>query len=394
MARLARNDTSLLGRWVWSIDIPLLVMIGILATVGSVLIAFASTSVAARIGPNQLYFIERHLITLIPAVGVMIGLSFLNVTQIRLAALVVLVLGYVLVWMTVLFGAEINGAQRWLSVAGFSFQPTEVVKPGFAVFAAWLLSRGSDQAFLGAGGGRGWVTGRMAAVLLLPLVVAPVVLQPDLGMAVLLTGIWAAMLFVAGINWVVVIAMIGCGATALVGAYMFLPHVTSRVDRFLDPKSGDTYQIDRAHQALEAGGLIGRGIGEGRVKIYVPDSHADFIFAVAGEELGWIGGVLIISLCTVIMLRIIRHAANGGSAFETLALTGLGAQFALQTFINITSVLGLIPTKGMTLPFVSYGGSSLLGMGITVGLILALARRSAVDIERRRAARAAVEGVR
>ena len=223
--------------------------------------------------------------------------------------------------------------------------------------------------------------GSLISVALYLSVVALLILQPDLGMAFVVSAVWFAQFFLAGLP----ILLVGClavfGAAGLFGAYMFLPHVTSRVNRFLDPASGDNYQVDRSLEAYMNGGLFGTGPGQGTVKLYLPDAHADFIFAVAGEEMGLVTCLVIVLLFAFVVLRGFQRAFNGGNLFALLAVSGICVQFGLQALINMGSSLHLIPTKGMTLPLISYGGSSLLAIGIGMGMVLALTRTRFGDKE-------------
>jgi len=203
------------------------------------------------------------------------------------------------------------------------------------------------------------------------------VLQPDLGMSIVVAAVWAAQLFVVGLPmWVVGFGVIG-GAASLVGAYFALSHVRSRFDRFLDPSSGDNYQVNTALEAFMNGSLFGRGPGEGTVKAQLPDAHTDFVMAVAGEEFGLFVCLIILALFAFVTLRALSRASKETSLFITLAATGLGVQFGLQAAINMASTIQLIPAKGMTLPFISYGGSSALAMAICVGMMLSLTREHA-----------------
>jgi len=262
-------------------------------------------------------------------------------------------------------GVETKGARRWLPIPGLSLQPSEFLKPCFAVTAAWLMSRP----------GRGKFLGSAAAVALFGLIVVILKMQPDIGMLLVITAVFFAQFFVAGLNMVFVGALGGLGVVGAIGAYSFFPHVRSRVERFMDPAAGDSYQIDRALEAFGNGGLMGVGPGEGRVKNSLPDAHADFVFAVAGEEFGAVVCLLIIALFMFIVARGLLRLLAETDNFVILASAGLLTQFGLQAFVNMASSLHLIPTKGMTLPFVSYGGSSVIAIAIGMGMLLALTRK-------------------
>jgi cell division protein FtsW len=278
---------------------------------------------------------------------------------IRRIALVGFVIAMALLAYTFIGGVEIKGARRWVNLPGLSLQPSEFVKPTFAVLAAWLFAERKS-----------WV-----AVALFVLVTTLLVKQPDLGMAVVVASVFVAQFFLAGLRLGWVALMAGAGVAGLAGAYLLLPHVTSRIDRFLDPSSGDSYQIDRSIEAFGNGGLWGTGPGEGRIKEWLPDAHADFVFAVAGEELGLIVCLVIVAIFAFIVLRGLARMVQEQNLWIVLAATGLYVQFGLQAIINMASSLHLMPTKGMTLPFISYGGSSMLAIALGLGMALALTRR-------------------
>jgi cell division protein FtsW len=268
--------------------------------------------------------------------------------------------------LTFVIGIEIKGARRWINFPGLSLQPSEFIKPTFAVVAAWLFS---EQKL------RPRFPGNLICIALFLLVIAMLIKQPDIGMAAVVAAVWFAQFFMAGMRlyWVAAGALAGLGG--LVGAYMYLPHVRVRIDHFLDPSTGDSYQVNRSIEAFANGGLWGRGPGEGTVKDVLPDAHADFVFAVAGEEFGVVVCLAIVALFAFVVLRGFSRMSQEGSLFVLLAATGLLVQFGLQAAINMASTLHLIPTKGMTLPFLSYGGSSMLALGLGMGMMLALTRR-------------------
>lgn len=366
MITLARTDTSVIGRWWWTVDRWSLAALGMLLFFGAILIAAASPPVAARIGLPEFHFVQRHLIVLPVAVALLVGMSLLSTEGVLYAGLLVL-LGSLAAMAAVLFvGAEIKGATRWIQLPGFTLQPSEFAKPAFAVAAAWLFALRATKAA---------VPGYRLAILLYAVLIGLLLAQPDLGMAVVVTAIFGVQFFLAGLPMIFVLGLIGVAVGGLAGAYFLFPHVASRVDRFLDPSSGDTYQISRSLEAFTNGGLWGTGPGQGTVKHYLPDAHADFIFAVAGEEFGIVWCLVLVLLFGFIVLRGLMRALGDQSLFVLLAASGILVQFAVQALINMASTINLIPTKGMTLPFVSYGGSSLLAMAIGMGLVLALTRR-------------------
>lgn len=367
MISFSRTDQSILGRWWWTVDRWTMAAVALIAVIGVILIQAASPAVANRIGLTTFHFIEKHLMMLIPSLGLMFAVSLLSPRGIRRMAVVMFLASLVGVLLTLIIGEEIKGATRWLHVPGLSsVQPSEFLKPAFAVIAAWMFSlhRGPGQ-----------FPGMQICCGLYALIVLLLMSQPDLGQTFVITAIFFGQFFLAGLPIVLVASLVVLGVGGLVSAYFLFPHVQSRIDRFLDPAAGDNYQVARSLEAFANGGVWGTGPGQGTVKMSIPDAHADFIFSVAGEELGLISCAIIICLFGFVVLRSFARAANDQSLFVMLAASGLVMQFGLQALINMGSALHLMPTKGMTLPFISYGGSSLLALGIGMGMVLALTRK-------------------
>lgn len=366
MTTFARTDTSIFGRWWWTVDRWTLAALAGLIFLGVILVFAASPAVATRIGLDSFYLARHHLMMLPPAIVIVVAVSLMGPRGVRRLAAIGFLAGVLLTAATVLLGSEIKGATRWISIAGFSLQPSEFLKPCFAVVAAWMFA---------AQNGEARVPGNMISIALFGLVAGLLLLQPDLGMTFVVTVTWFAQFFLAGLPLIWVIALGIAGAVGLVSAYFTFSHVAERIDRFLDPSSGDSYQIDRSLEAFMNGGLYGQGPGEGTVKLHLPDAHSDFIFAVAGEELGLFVCLLIVGLFAFVVLRGLSRLMRENSQFVQLAATGLLVTFGLQALINMASSLHLMPTKGMTLPFISYGGSSLLALALGMGMLLALTRR-------------------
>ncbi|HEX9466003.1 MAG TPA: putative peptidoglycan glycosyltransferase FtsW [Alphaproteobacteria bacterium] len=363
---IARADTSLLGRWWWTVDHWTLAALGCLIGFGAVLAMAATPAVATRIGLDPFFFVRRQIALLIPAIAIMIAISMLNPRTVRLVAIVGFLLATTLLAATFFIGTEIKGARRWIHVPGLSIQPSEFVKPTFTIVAAWLFAmQRKHERF----------PGDLISIGLYLVVLSLLLLQPDVGMSIVITSVWFAQFFLAGLRMFWVLLLGGGGLVSLVGAYFVFPHVASRVDRFVDPASGDNYQVSTALEAFLNGGLFGRGPGEGTVKSVLPDAHSDFVFAVAGEEFGLIACLVLVALFAFIVLRGFTRALQDSNLFILLAVAGLLAQFGLQALINMGSTLNLIPTKGMTLPFISYGGSSLLALALGMGFMLALTRK-------------------
>lgn len=366
MSGFLRSDRSLMGAWWRSIDRWILGGIFILIICGITLVSAASPAVAERIGLSPFYFVERHLIFLVPTIIIMIVTSLMDNKTLWRAASLVLVTAMALIIVSILFGVEIKGATRWVHIFGFSLQPSEFAKPSFAITSAWLIARHQYQENFP---GHQIATGLFGLVLLL------LMLQPDFGMSFVLSSIWASQIFLSGLPVIWVIVLGALGVAGIIGAYTFFPHVASRIDRFLDPASGDNYQIKKSLESFSNGGLLGTGPGHGHVKLTLPDAHADFIFSVAGEEFGLIATVLLVLLFCFIILRCFFRIYRSDDAFTVLAAGGLLTQFSLQSLIHMGSSLQLLPAKGMTLPFISYGGSSLMALGFGVGALLALTRK-------------------
>jgi len=362
----ARIDQSPVARWWWTIDRWTLLALAVLIGFGAVLTMAASPAVAERIGLDSLHFAKRHMAMLPLALAIMFFISLQSPKNVRRIAVVGFIIAIALLAYTFIGGIEIKGARRWINLPGLSLQPSEFVKPTFAVVTGWLLAEGKL---------REGFPGPLIAAFLYVVVIGLLVKQPDLGMAVVISAVWFAQFFLAGLRLYWVVVGLASGVVGLIGAYMLLPHVTSRIDRFLDPASGDSYQVDRSIEAFMKGGMWGRGPGEGTVKEFLPDAHADFVFAVAGEELGLVACIIIVLLFGFIVLRGFSRVFQENNLFVVLAATGLFVQFGLQAIINMASSLHLMPTKGMTLPFISYGGSSLLACALSIGMLLALTRR-------------------
>ena len=367
MTNFTRADRSVVGLWWWTVDRWTLATVGALMFMGAILVLAASPAVATRIGLDSFSMVRHHYVMLPVAFAVVLGVSMLSPKQVRRLGVLLFLLFLGLTTLTLLYGTEIKGATRWIAVGPFSLQPSEFLKPTFAIFAAWMFSlKMSEQR----------VPGNLIAIATFALVVFVLLKQPDLGMTAVITATWFAQFFVAGLPFIWVILFAGLGAGGLVGAYFMFFHVHERVDQFLKG-TGDSYQIDRALEAFQNGGLTGRGPGEGSVKMVLPDAHSDFIFAVAGEEFGLVVCLMILALFAFVTMRSMSRASKETSLFITLAGTGLGVQFGLQAAINMASTIQLIPAKGMTLPFISYGGSSALAMAICLGMLLSLTREHA-----------------
>lgn len=367
MIAFSRSDNSVLSRWWWTVDRWMLALILVLITVGIWLTLTASPAVAERLGLDPLHFVKKQAFFLTLAFFTVLGISMMSAQLVRRFAVLGFPVMLGLTVLTLIIGPEIKGATRWLQIGSYTFQASEFLKPFFIVTTAWVLSSHFTDEKIPA---------KKVAFGLYMLVVMLLVLQPDFGQTVLVSTVWMAQMALAGLPlmWLMLAGVVGILGLGL--GYALLPHVASRIDRFINPESGDTYQMDKAMQAFESGGMLGKGPGEGTVKLHLPDAHTDYIFAVVGEEFGAIACVMLLILFAGLVVRGLAHLLEEENPFRLLAAAGLIMQFGLQTLINIGVNLALLPSKGMTLPFISAGGSSMLALAIGMGMVLALTRRN------------------
>ena len=363
----ARDRKTPIAEWWWTIDKQLLSALILLMAVGMMLSFAASPPVAVRLHLSPWHFIIRQAMFDALALPVMFGTSFLTHRQSRFVALGVLLGSIVLLWLTLKVGVEVKGARRWVTLLGNTVQPSEFVKPAYAVIAAWLFSESMQK--------RG-VLPRTIATLLMLAIVGGLLLQPDIGQTALMLSTWAGLLFLAGISWYLIVGLFGVGVGGLFGAYYVFPHFAKRIDAFLNPEGGgNTYQVDKALNSLLEGGWFGRGPGESLAKKVIPDAHADYVFSAAAGEFGILFCLCLVALIGYIVLRAFSQAQQQQTLFARLAVATLALQFGLQCAINLAVNLNLIPPKGMTLPFVSYGGTSTIAIAFGMGLMLALTRK-------------------
>lgn len=365
MKTISRTDDTLFARWWWSVDRPMIAVLAPLILIGVVALTAAGPGAADRLRiDDDFHFPLRQALFMGPAIAIMIGLSFLTPLQARRFGVIVFAGALALIIFALIFSSEINGSKRWIDMGAFLLQPSEFAKPGFVIAAAWMLAEGArDPNFNGGAIAMGLYA--VFSILLMS--------QPDFGQWILLTGAWTVMFFIAGWSWMWIAVLAGAGMFALGGAYLFSDHVAARIDGFLKPEAVDTYQVDRALEAIANGGLVGRG-ENAPIKQSLPDAHTDFIFAAAAEDFGLVLGVAIIALFAFFVTRALIVAMRLRSAFTQCAVAGLASMIGFQAIINIGVSLRALPAKGMTLPFISYGGSSLIATGVTVGLLIALTR--------------------
>lgn len=362
----SRADKSRLAQWWFTVDHVLLAAILTLVGLGLVLSLAASPAVAMKKGFDAYYFVERHALYSIVGTGLMLAVSLLDPRGVRRFALALLVVSVAGLLAVYLWGAEINGARRWLSLAGHSLQPSEFAKPALVVISAWLLAEAQSRPDMPAL--------PLASALFLT-VTGFLVLQPDFGQTMLVTLVWCALFFASGQPLLRSGIILLGGAATLAAAYRFYPYVQQRFAHFFNPAPGALTQMERAAQSFSSGGLLGRGPGEGTIKTVLPDAHTDFIFAVVAEEYGAVACLILVGVYAFIVLRAILRVASEPDAATRLAVMGLALLFGAQALINMGVNVGLLPAKGMTLPFISAGGSSMLAVSLTLGMVLALTRR-------------------
>jgi cell division protein FtsW len=362
---VSRAERTPFAAWWWTVDRPMLAALGAIMLCGIILSLAASPPVATRLGLDPFYFVDRHIMYLIPAVVVLIGTSFLSPRHIRRLALVVFIASFALVVATLFVGAEVKGARRWIILAGVNIQPSEFLKPAFVILISWLFAESSRKSDVPA---------TTFSLALLLAVLGVLVLQPDFGQTMLIALVWSALFYIAGMRLIWVVGLGGTAIVGLAGAYATIPHVARRIRRFLDPASGDTFQVDTAVESFYRGGWFGRGPGEGTVKRILPDSHADFVVAVAAEEFGIVLCLVLAGLFAFVVLRALAKARRNDDPFARFATAGLAILFGAQSAINMAVNLALIPAKGMTLPFISYGGSSMISLAYGMGMLLAFTR--------------------
>jgi cell division protein FtsW len=370
MIAFSRADNTLVARWWLTVDRWTLGALCLLVGCGYIMVLAASPAVAERIHASRELFIVKQLMFLAFALGLIVAVSMLPPRLVRQLALIGCAMALLATAMTLVFGVETKGASRWISIAGNRIQPSEFLKPCFALTTAWLLARQQKEPRF---------KGVLVALALFLMIVAILKKQPDVGMMAVIGAVFMIQLFVSGINMLWIGLCLGLSGGGGVLLYTLLPHVRRRFDQFMHGGKGGNYQIEKVMEAFANGGLSGRGAGEGSVKDSIPDVHADVVFAVVGEEFGLVVCLLLVGVFAFIVLRGLLRLMREQDPFVVLAGTGLIAGFGLQAMVNLFSTLGMMPTKGMTLPFISYGGSSAVAVGIGMGMLLALTRARVRD---------------
>ena len=370
-ARLGRSDRSALGRWFWEIDKLLLILVAVLISIGLIAVAAASPAAATRYSGTgvtfaPLHYFYRQLVWTMAAVPVLIAVSMLPKPTARRLSILGAILFTILLFLVPLIGEEVNGARRWLGVGITQFQPSEFLKPLFIVTIAWLLSLKARDPSLPMVPLTAVITGIVALLLMQ---------QPNLGETIIFVAVWVLLLALSGASLRALGILAAAGVAALVLAYFFYDVARARIDGFLFSE-GDTYQVESALQTLTAGGLFGAGPGAGTRKFHLPEPHTDYIFSVIGEEFGIIACLAIALLYMTIVARVLIRLLHEEDRFLVLAAAGLVCQFGLQALINMAVNVNIAPSKGMTLPFISYGGSSMVALSLGFGLLLAFSRRN------------------
>lgn len=367
MFAFSRLNTSRISNWWWTVDKLTLSLLMIIIFIGAFLVFSASPSVARTNNFPDYYFIKKQVVFIAGALAILLSVSMMRLKNVRRLSIVLYIIFFMLMIATLFIGYETKGSSRWIRFFGLTLQPSEFIKPTFVVVSAWLLDGSKKFEDF---------PGTLLSFGLFVLTASILLSQPDVGMTIVVSFIWFFQLFLAGLPllWV---SVLGCLALiGAVGAYFTFSHVHDRVQQFLFSGGELSYQVRKSMEAFANGNLLGRGPGEGSVKLHLPDAHTDFIFAVAGEEFGvWLCLILIL-LCAAIVVRCLYLSLKDNNLFIVYAAAGLSASFGLQGIINMASTLHLMPTKGMTFPFVSYGGSSLLASALGMGMLLALTRRN------------------
>lgn len=362
-----RNSKSIISNWWWTVDKTLLTVITIIIGIGIFLNFSASPSVANRIGFGSFHFIKRQLFFLPIAYGSMIFLSMQPLKNIRRTAIIGYFIIFILLIFTLISGYETKGASRWIKFFGFSIQPSEFIKPFFIIVSAWLFDgRIKNKDF----------PGNLISIGLYCLTILLIMLQPDVGMSIVISLIWGFQLLLSGLPIGLIIILGSIFMLMGIVAYFCFDHVHTRINQFIDYENNLSYQVKKSLEAFQSGNIFGKGPGEGVVKLNIPDGHTDFIFAVAAEEFGLILCLIMLILFAIVVIRSMMLSMKDSNLFIMLSASGLAASFGLQGIINMASTTHLMPTKGMTLPFISYGGSSLLASAIGMGMLLALTRKN------------------
>jgi len=361
---ISRSDNSNIALWWWTIDRFLLTLFSILIIVGIFLVMASSQHLAQSFNIFSHYFTLRHILFVIISLPIIFLFSLLNEKQTKAISIIGLIITIFLLLIILINGSDIKGAKRWIYFSGFSFQPSELCKPFYVIVNAWFLTLWIEGKNF-----PGWAWSIVSLILISSLLL----IQPDVGMTIVIILTWCFQLFITGIPLIIIICLTLAVPLFVILTYHNFDHVKIRIDGFLE---GTTYQVTKSLQSFEFGGFWGTGPGEGFYKKFLPDAHSDFVFAVAAEEYGILICLIIILIYSLVVYRAFSLSFINKSLFFIIAVSGLAFQFGIQTLIHMASNTNLIPTKGMTLPFLSYGGSSMISSAITVGILLSLTRKN------------------
>jgi len=361
---ISRSDNSNIALWWWTIDRFLLTLFSILIIVGIFLVMASSQHLAQSFNIFSHYFTLRHILFVIISLPIIFLFSLLNEKQTKAISIIGLIITIFLLLIILINGSEIKGAKRWIYFSGFSFQPSELCKPFYVIVNAWFLTLWIEGKNF-----PGWAWSIVSLILISSLLL----IQPDVGMTIVIILTWCFQLFITGIPLIIIICLTLAVPLFVILTYHNFDHVKIRIDGFLE---GTTYQVTKSLQSFEFGGFWGTGPGEGFYKKFLPDAHSDFVFAVAAEEYGILICLIIILIYSLVVYRAFSLSFINKSLFFIIAVSGLAFQFGIQTLIHMASNTNLIPTKGMTLPFLSYGGSSMISSAITAGILLSLTRKN------------------
>jgi len=364
-----RDNLNPIKQWWINIDkVNFLLIIGMIVF-GVIMASTSSPAIAQKISTNKLFFIHKQIIFAFVAIFTIIFISFFDKQQVKITSIFGFLLCILLLILVLMFGSEAKGAKRWIMLFGFNLQPSEFIKVFFLVFNALLLQKLREYK---------WLIKYGVSALCYFIIASLLILQPDFGMTIIVTALWIIQLFAFGLPLILIIAISCFGILGGVFAYLSLPHVADRINKFLNLNQ-QNYQVTRSIDAYINGGFFGVSPGNGTVKEYIPDAHTDFVFAVVAEEFGLITCLFLMTIFLVIISRVMKRVIAEEDLFSKLAVIGLISQIALQSLINIGVSIGMLPTKGMTLPFISYGGSSIVAISIGFGMILSLTKKKYDD---------------
>ena len=360
---ISRSDRSKKAIWFWTIDRWLFSSYLILISLGAFFIMATGPNMADNLNLENHFFTMRHIVFLVVGFLLVLFFSQLNERSLKIISIIGTIFCIFLMFLTIINGISAKGAQRWINIFGQSLQPSEFIKPLFVIVNAWLLYLWKNKIYF-----RGWLW----SISLVSLIVFLLLLQPDLGMSLLIISVWLLQLFLSGASLKIIVLLVCSLPTLLTISYFYFDHVYHRINIFIQGKS---WQSVQAIKSFQNGGFFGKGMGEGFYKNNLPDAHTDFVFAVIAEEFGIIICFIIVALYALIIFRSLILAMSGKNLFYILAICGLATLFGLQSIIHFCTNIGIIPTKGMTLPFLSYGGSSTISSAILIGMLISLTRK-------------------